>query len=419
MWTSILLSFYIIILSFRQNFKQKLPTKKYKECYYTVVNLAEKYNLKHEASKAIKIAIRDGVFYGLKYETEDSFYIKQIDPKFAKISSVEDGVYMFSFDLGYFSGKEYLLDIYGSDFRREYDRYKGNKEKGIKADKTRKWYEVKNGIVLKSDESDPFYSLPLFINLLLSVYDIEDYKLLQKAKAENDNYKLLSAKLETQDGIPVMDYEMAAKYFSPFLSELPSGVGAILSPFEVKDFSFQKNNASERNAVTDAENDFWSSAGTANALFGGTNITSSSAMLLSTKPDEAVAFALLQQFERSLNKDIKKKNLEYNFKIQFSNQSIFNSEEFTNRYSKAAQYGVGKLLYGQSLGMSPSDIIGMSYLEDDILELSKKMWTRPLVSSAVQSGNPEDGGRPTAESKGESISDSNQKTRDSDANDNR
>ena len=69
--------------------------------------------------------------------------------------------------------------------------------------------------------------------------------------------------------------------------------------------------------------------------------------------------------------------------------------------------------------MSTSDILGLTYLEEDILGLSKTVWMSPLVSSNVQSSVDSSKGRPSAEESGKSVSDSSQNTRDSGSNDNR
>lgn len=423
-----LVSYYATILLYNYSIiPTKIPYEKpkkteYKKCYYDVVNQAEKYNLKHEASKAMEIAVRDGVFYGICYESEDSFYIRHFThTKYMKISSIEDGVYRPSIDMAYFTGREDLLLTYGQNFADAYYAYKGDKEKRIKGDKKKKWYEIPNGIVIKADESDPYYSFPLFLGLLDSIFDIEDYRMLNKAKAENDNYKVLSAKMETDDdGVPKMDFSIAQKYYGQMSQNLPAGIGLLLSPFEVDDFSFQTSTASDRNNVVESINTFWQGAGTPSSLFGGGNISSSSAMMMAVKPDEALAFSMLKQFERFFNYRIKKMNLKYRFKISFSMVSIFNQDEYANRISKAASLGVPvKLEYCQVLGLSPSDVLGLTYLEEDILSLSKKVWLSPLVSSNTQSSINSDIGRPSSEQIGESISDSNQNTRDSNANDNR
>ena len=423
-----LVDYYSTILLYNYSVvPTKIPLERpkkteYKKCYYHVINQSEKYNLKHECSKAIKIAVRDGVFYGICYESEDSFYIRHFPhTKYAKISSIEDGVHRFSIDMAYFNGKEYLLESYGQDFVDAYYLYKGNKEKGTKGDKKKKWYEIPNGIVVKFDETNPYCSLPAFSNLVLDIMSVDDFKLLHKAKTEGDNYKVLSFKLDTVDGVPVMDFDLASKYFHGATQSLDaSNWGAILSPFDVEAFTFQSTSSSARNDVSDAIETVWKDAGVTPALFGGVDISSSSAMLLATKPDEALAYSILQQMERYFNYRLKKMNLKYSFKISFSRLSIFNQDEYANRISKAASLSMPlKMEYATVLGMSPSDTLGLTYLEEDVLNLSKKVWVSPLVSSNTVSYTGSETGRPAAEDSGQAISDSNQNTRDSDANDNR
>lgn len=400
----------------------KIPIKKpnktqYKNDYYTIVNLAEKYNLKHESPKALKIAVRDGVFYGVYYESEDSFFIKSVPASICRIASIEDGVYRFSVDMAYFSGKEYLLNTYGQDFVNAYRLYKGDKEKGIKGDKKKKWYEVPNGVVILADESSPFCSLPVHTGLLLDILSIDDYKLLHKAKAENDNFKVLSAKMPLDENqVPVMSYEMMQKYYGQMAQNLPNGIGLLISPFDVVDFSFQDSTTATRNDVTEAVNTFWQGAGISPALMGGGNISSQGAMMLAVKPDEGIAFSMLQQFERFFNYKLKKLNLNNGFKISFMRVSIFNQDEYTNRLSKAAQYSVPvKMEYASALGMSPSDILGKMYLES-LLELGTETWNTPLVSAnttsnTIESSSGENGGRPKIES-GQTLTEAGEKTRE-------
>ena len=394
----------------------KIPVKKpnktkYTECYYHIVNECEKYNLQQEATEALKIAVRDGVFYGICYENEDSFYIKPFtDTKYAKIASVEDGAFRWSLDMAYFNGKEYLLDMYGSDIKQNYYLFKGNKKEGIKGNKAKKWYELPNGIVVKSDKSDFFSSIPTYSSLLLDILSIDDYKLLQKAKVEGDNYKILGFKLETDsEGSPIIPYDLASKYFSTAAETLPSGVGAILVPFAISEHSFQTSTASNINNVSNAISTFWEGAGTPSSIFGGGNINSSGAMSISVKPDEALAFSMLQQFERYFNVKFKKMSLEYSFKLKFSRLSIFNQDEYVNRLSKAASLGTPvKLEYMTALGFSPSDVLGMTYLEEDVFCLAKKVWLNALISSSTVSHS--ESGRPTNKSQGKGLTESGEQT---------
>ena len=117
-------------------------------------------------------------------------------------------------------------------------------------------------------------------------------------------------------------------------------------------------------------------------------------------------------------------NLPYSFEMNFLEQSIFNEKDVQDSYFKGGQYGVSgsKLLYANSLGLEPADILGMSYLEDSILGVGSKIFTRPFVSSNTMSngGLDEKNGRPTAEESGETvITESNEQTREDDSNANR
>lgn len=295
------------------------------------------------------------------------------------------------------------------------------KKKGIKGNKSLRWYEPQNGICIKADESDPYYSLPLLTGLLTSVFDIEDYKMLKKAKSENDNYKALGLQLPTDaDGVPLLDFEANEQYFNHIVGNIGnSGIGVFMSPFKINDFSFSSTAASEKNDVIDAEKALYDAAGVSGGLFLS-NITSSSSITLSVKPDEQVAYSMLLQFQRYFNKKLKKMDLSCGFKIEFIAQSIFNNKEYVDRYAKASQYGLcTKTMYGASLGLSPSDLYNLTYLEEDILNLGTKKWIHPLVSSSVQSGGLGDGGRPTAEESGNELGEAGENTQNSDANDNR
>ena len=227
-----------------------------------------------------------------------------------------------------------------------------------------------------------------------------------------------------EEGVPKMDYDLAIKYYNQACANIPDGIGLILSPFSINDFSFQNSSTADSDAANEAEEDFWFSSGTSPLLFGSSRATSSASLSLSVKPDETISFSVMRQIQRYFNKRIKKMNLSYSFEMTFLEQSIFNEKDVQNAYFKGGQYGVSgsKLLYANSLGLEPADILGMSYLEDSILGVGSKIFTRPFVSSNTMSngGLDSEGGRPTAEESGETvITESNEQSRENDVNSNR
>lgn len=403
----------------------KIKKAEFSNTYNLVCNECKKYNLKQESFRIMQSVFRSGVFYGLTYETEDSFYIRSFNPDYAKVTSIEDGVLVPSIDLSYFVGKEELLPEYGEEIEKAFYEYKGNKKKGTQGNSKKRWFEPSNGVCIKADDDEPLYSVPVFTGLILGVLDIEDYKLLKKAKNEIDNYKVLSMKMDVdEDGIPKMDYELAMKYYNQACANIPEGIGLILSPFEIKDFAFQKSSTADSDAANEAEEDFWFSSGTSPLLFGSSKATSSSSLSLSVKPDAAISFSVMRQIQRYFNRKLKKLDLPYSFEIKFLEQSIFNEKDIQDAYLKGGQYGVtgAKLFYANSLGIEPADINAMSYLENDVLGVGTKIFNRPFISSNTLSNGGVDsgGGRPTTEEAGETtITESNEQTRETDANANR
>lgn len=419
-----LVDYFGLILLYNYNVvPTKVPEKfnknKYKKNYFDIISECDKYNLRQEAIKATKIAVREGVFFGLEYESSDSYFIKPVQAKYAKISGIEDGTYTYEFDLNYFNKNKKLLNMYGEAFIKAYEQYKGNPDKGIPANKDKRWFEPKNGICIKADDTEPFHSLPLFTGLLVEVFSIDDAKMLQKAKKENDNYKALSAEIATDDdGVPLLSFEENQKWFNHICDNIDnSGIGVFMSPFKITDFSFANTRTSDDDDITASQENFWMSSGISSLIFGSAKATSSSSLTLSVKPDEQISYAILLQFQRYINKKLKMKNMEYEFKVEFSQQSIFNNTEYVDRYSKAASSGLPvKTLYATSLGMTPLDVWNMSVLEEDVLGLSKDRWTTPLVSSSTIGHTDDKGGRPKETGV---ITESNENTRENDSNNNK
>lgn len=404
-------------------YTKKVAKNKYKNNFYDVVNFAEKMNLKKEAEKIIRIALRDGIAVGVFVyaNKSQSGYFVPFEPKGIRIRTIEDGAFIPSIDLNIFIGNEDLLDGYSTDIKRAYKRYKTKIHDGKSIDENDNWYEFENGFALLADDTDYKHFLPYFGNLIIDVLRLRDAQDVQDQHDETSNYKVLSAKVDTDDdGVPKLPYEQIEKYYSQMSGELPNGIGLIVSPWTITDHSFQDNATVDRDTALAAVNNFWRSAGMPNTLMGGGTLTTASAMLLAVKPDEALSFALLKQFEQIVNRQIKLMNHDYLFKVSFLYQSIFNSDNVQNSLSKGAQYGLPvKMDYAASLGLSPCELVGASYLEDDVLGLSKEVWTSPLVSSNTQSSVSDEGGRPTSEESGTTLGDAGERTRDNDSNDNR
>ncbi len=392
--------------------------------YYKVVNLAEKFNFKNQLPKLFNICFYQDIYCGLYFETADSFDIVQINNDFCKISSKEDGCLVFSLDFNYFNNRKYLLDSYGETIKNMYYSYTGYQEiidgkkgKKVKGDASLRWQEPPNQICLKINDDQLLFSSPPFAGIFPDILNLDEYKILKKTGEVLDKYKLIALQIPVgENGEFKLDGEVCDKYYNQICDNVSEQIGVALTPMKIEAINFKNTTTADNNAVQQAESELFTSAGSNINLFGGDS-NSSASINLSIRNDESITFALMRQVENWFNKYIKKLNLPYDFKIKFLDQSIYTEDEVSNRYAKAATYGVAgsRSLYAASLGLSPSDIISMQTLEDNLGFVDK--WL-PMKSSSTLSGDSQNG-RPTNESQGKPLTETGEQTKETDQNANR
>ena len=391
--------------------------------YRKVATQLEKFNLQYHLYRIMNICMYQDAFYGLWYETDNSFDIIQINADYCKISYKIDGCLTYSLNFDFFKTREYLLDTYGEEIKQMYLNYVGytienrdGKKKKVKGDSKLQWQVPPNQICLKINEDQLLYSLPPFAGIFPEILNLEDYKLLKKTGEILNHYKILAMNIPlNEDGGFKLDGKIAEEFYKQASNNIDDSIGLILTPMQVEKFDFSNSKVADSDAVNEAEGELWASSGSNGALFGFGDKLSSSSLNISIKNDESIAFALVKQAENWINKYIKGLGLPYEFRVSFLNQSIYSEDEVCDRMQRAASYGVAgaKSLYVASIGLSPSDVIGLTELENS-LDFTNS-WI-PLKSSNTQS-NKIDGevGRPQ-QSK---VQDSGEATRENDGNKNR
>ncbi len=404
------------------NLKPNYSKSQYSFDYRKVVTLTEKLNMKYHLPTLFNVCMYQDTFYGLWFETANSFDIAPINPDYCKITSKVDSCLIYSLDFEFFKTRKYLLSTYGEEINTMYNNYvgyeyidsSGNKVK-VKGNPKLRWQEPPNQICFKVNNDQLYYSLPPFAGIFPEILNLEDYKLLKKSGEILNRYKLLVMQIPLgENGEFKLDEILAEKFYNQACNNVDAGIGIILSPMEVKDISFQNNSTRDSDAVNEAEISLWSASGSNGALYGSGDKLSSSSLSISTKSDETIVFSLLRQVEAWINKHIKEMDLFYNFKVIYLNQTIYSQDDVCNRYFKAATSGVrgSKSLYAASVDLSPSDILNFTELED-ILDYDNN-W-QPLISSNTQSGK-DDVGRPTNDSQGKGLTDSGEQTKEGDEN---
>ena len=399
-----LFSYVVLPIKFK-GVSSEQDLEKYTEDYFKTINYLDKMNLRHELEKICKVCFKEDVFYGYKYESVDTFYIRQLPPEYCKITAIEDGCYLYDFDFTYFLHFPQDLPTFGEEF---VERFEFFKNEGLR------WQTLdsKRQFCIKLMEDIPYPVVP-FLGVFEGIYDIDDYKALRKAKAETDNYKVIALKVPTnEDGEFIIDEDKLLEYYAALLDVLPENIGAFLTPMDSKDFNFENAGTAENNNVNNAIKTFWNDAGVSSIIFGGENKTSAT-LNVAIKADMQMVFALSRQIERNINRLLKMHSTKNKFKIEFLDVTYYNKEELVNQYLKLAQSSLPTTTMASAAsGLAPVDMIGMNFIETQVLHIHEKL--KALSTSYTQSGD--EGGAPTVEEREGELSDAGEQSRDNNVN---
>jgi hypothetical protein len=377
------------------------------------VDLVELMNLKFEFGKALVSAWKLGTFYGYELITKDSYFIMELPYDFCQISGIYDGVLTFNFDYSYFDKNPAQVELYPKEFKSAYNRYKsGSKPKWQEIDPTR-------SVCLKIN-TDSYYDVPPFAGVFADIFDIEDYKALRKMSTVLGNYKFIVEKIplrkETDKNNDfLIDLKTVGMFHNKTANLLPEEVGIFSTPFEIETIEFSKDK-SERDGVMEAERDFYSSSGTSQLLFNGSKSTQAN-LTKSMLVDEAEVFFTLRQIEKIVTAKIKDEvKGTFKFRLKILNNTWNNQKENTESLLQNAQFGLPvKSMLCASLGLTPSSLISMAYLENEVLGLADSFI--PLASSHTQTNDSTDkGGRPESDEDDLGEKGEEQKAREDNAN---
>lgn len=362
--------------------------------YRKVLNVLSAMSIRTQFPKIITVCLREDVFYGTLWVTNDSITVQQLPSDYCSISTIEGNVLNVTFDFSYFDSHGAMLEFYPAEFKTKYEVYKKNRMS--------RWIELDSptSFAIKCNNDVLEYAMPPFAGILREVYDLEDYKQLKLAKTALENYAMLDMRLPMdEDGNWMLDYDKAKEFWRNLDAVLPEEVGSVLSPMPINKISFEKNNAGDTNTIADAEQNLFTSAGVSSLLFNNEK-ASANALLLSIKADQSITYGIVKSIEDMVNRFIQTQSYGKNFKVTFLDCSIYNRKELGDQYLKAAQYGLPTImLYAASQGLGQSEFDSMNFLENDVLNLKELLV--PLQSSSTQSGiNPrksdgDNNGRPT------------------------
>lgn len=383
--------------------------------YKKTLMVMESLNIGTQFSNILTICLREDVYYGTLWVTDAGIIVQKLPSEFCAISAIEDNVLNVTFDFSYFDRREDRLDFFPEEFRRKYNVYKKEASDPTKRGQGGKWIELDapTSFAIKTNSDILDYAMPPFAGVLREVYDLEDYKHLKMSKTALENYAMLNMILPmSNDGEWLLDHDTARDFWRNLDSVLPDEIGSILSPMRVEKIGFERSGVGETNTIAEAEQNLFTAAGVSSLLFNNEK-ASANALSLSIKVDQEFTYGIVKSIGDMLNRYLASTTYGKMFKATFLNVSAFNRVEVGREYLYAAQYGLPVItMFAVSQGLKQIDIDAMNLLENDVLELKKKLVPLQGASTltAKQTSGDSKGGRPKKED-GE-LTDSGEQTRE-------
>lgn len=389
-----------------------------KKSYSALAAKLEGMNLKHEFSKIMKVIPYQDIYCGLVFENQSDFFFQEIDYRICELYQIQDGLYNFRINL---TGiKPQNLIAYPNYVQQAYlDMKDGKKNANVSG----QWYTppVDKQICLKMNSQWTF-PYPILISLIKDILDLDVYKKLKLQSARTDNYKAIAVEVPIDENTvdkPLLTPETLGIFADINRESMTDDIGLLhtlgsgATPISFKDSSNTRNN------VGDSVDEVYNSAGITKELFNGSS--SASAVGYSIENDSGFIYGLYRQFERWCNRWIKVRRYNkptFKFFFYLLDITIFNKKDVIAMYKDSISMGATVIdKYMASLGMTPSRQLGSYVTHESIFDFRNHFIPLQTSYNSSVDSDSKNGGRPTNESQGKNLSESGERTADTDGND--
>jgi len=393
--------------------KQNIDKNKFLKNYYKTLSFVDKMKLPQELSRIFTIMLVDGVYYGLIYDTPDGSIIFGDLPRAycrTRFRS-NNGNQILEFNVNYFDTfiEERERELVLANFPKPIMQYYLDWRKGDRVSDP--WYlcPENEGVafVCSLDGNASTNTLPFFIQTIPAISRLKDYEKADLDAVENELSKLIINKIpldkDNELAFELPEVEAIHKGIVDMLSDNPH-VDVITTFCETDVASLGSTVDNVRNDLGSVTHLVYNEAGVSKQLFDNDSAIS---IQYSVQNDLSLVLSLIKVIERWLSFELNYKfgkNEEFFYEINILPISHYNRDEMSSLYLKGAQYGYSKFYAGAALGIKQTDLISLTMVENDFLDLDTRMV--PLQSShttansvtanrAAQnnSGNDEGGGQ--------------------------
>ena len=353
--------------------------------------------------------VKNGAYYGYLVPTSTGVIIQELPINYCRarynvgnLPAVEFNMRFFDVAFPDTNYRMKVLNLFPEEFKKGYHAYKRNllqdeytgTSSGIISSEWRRrdesgWWQLDPDKTVKfsfPNGGNGAADLPLFINVIPAILDLDAAQDLDRRKQMQKLLKIVVQKLPLdKNGDLIFDVDEARDIHNNAVEMLRRAVGVdVLTTFadiESIDMS-DKNTTATQDDLAKVERAVYNASGTSQNMF---NTDGNMALEKSVLNDEGMVRALLLQFEVFFDRIAQSKSAnrkKYNFRLYMLETTQYNYKELAKMYKEQVQLGYSKMLPQIAMGHSQSSILNTAYFENEVMNLSELM-IPPLMSSTM------------------------------------
>ena len=353
--------------------------------------------------------VKNGAYYGYLVPTSTGVIVQELPINYCRarynvgnLPAVEFNMRFFDVAFPDTNYRMKVLNLFPEEFKKGYHAYKRNLLKdeytgtssGIISSEWRRrdesgWWQLEPDKTVKfsfPNGGNGAADLPLFINVIPAILDLDAAQDLDRRKQMQKLLKIVVQKLPLdKNGDLIFDVDEARDIHNNAVEMLKRAVGVdVLTTFaDIESIDMaDKNTTATQDDLAKVERAVYNASGTSQNMF---NTDGNMALEKSVLNDEGTVRALLLQFEVFFDRIAQSKSAnkkKYNFRLYMLETTQYNYKELSKMYKEQVQLGYSKMLPQIAMGHSQSSILNTAYFENEVMNLSELM-IPPLMSSTL------------------------------------
>ena len=338
---------------------------------------------------ALKVIV-NGCYYGYLVEHPTSIVIQELPPKYCRSRYSVNGMPVIEFNMAYFDNfkdtdyRMRVLNLFPDEFKKGYILFKQGKLPVDFVGDGSGWYMLTPGLAFKFNLNNS--DIPLFVNIIPSILDLDAAQDLDRKKQMQDLLKIIIQKLPIdKNGDLIFDVDEARDIHNNAVAMLSRAIGVdVLTTFaEVESIDMSdKNTTTTKDDLAKVERTVYNNSGVSKNVF---NTDGNLSLEKSILNDESNIRNLLLQFVIFFDRIVQEKNSnkrKYSFRFYMLETTQYNYQTLSKMYKEQTQIGFSKVLAQVAMGHSQSFILNTAFFENNILHLAELMLPN-LMSSTM------------------------------------